>query len=158
MDRLLSTSKKSAKDRIADAEYRLVDGQTVAITSMADILDGVLTHAIDMDELGGFPAPCVSPTQCVWTATFDDGPLGLRHRQELFAATTGRVTPGSEACHDASPFPATAGMHDATTGWSDRAPSRAQPRTGCTVSKTRRAHASNPRPAVSRLALGLVLA
>jgi hypothetical protein len=115
----LSNSRKSAKDRITDAEYRLVDGSTVVITALADLLDGVLTHPISMDELGDSPPPCVAPTQCVWTATFDDGRsdcfLGKAFCCDDWTCNDG----GGIPCRDEPAFTATAGLHHVTAPWSD---------------------------------------
>ncbi len=46
----LSTGSVNARDRIPDAAYALVDGVTVVAMSKADLLDGSLLHAINMDE------------------------------------------------------------------------------------------------------------
>ncbi len=51
----LSTGVVNAKDRITQAEYRLIDRVTVVAVGKADLLDGSLLHAIDMDENGAIP-------------------------------------------------------------------------------------------------------
>jgi hypothetical protein len=115
----LSNSKKSAKTRITDAEYRLVDETTVVVHSMADILNGILLHAIDMDELGGHPQPCADPTQCVWTATFDDGRTDCFGGKQFCCDDWTCNSGGGIACHSEPAFPATGGQLDLTGYWSD---------------------------------------
>jgi hypothetical protein len=56
------------RDRIQDGEYRLLDGTLVA-SSLADLTDGTLEHAIDMDET---ETPLVGAFE-VWTGTDADG-------------------------------------------------------------------------------------
>lgn len=63
----LSTSTVDAKDRIPDAEYRLVDLSTVVASSKADLLDGALAAKITMDELGA------QRGSYVWTGTNNGG-------------------------------------------------------------------------------------
>jgi hypothetical protein len=116
----LSDSDTNAENRIADAQYRLIDGTTVVATSLADLTDGSLTHAISMDENGGSPAPCVNPVECVWTATADVG-FSLCN-DPSFCCDDWTCNDGTEACNDFPPFPATAGLQDQTTNWSDDGP------------------------------------
>ncbi len=63
----LSTASVDAKDRIPDAEYRLVDLATVVAASKADLLDGTLSAPITMDELGARRG------SYVWTGSNNDG-------------------------------------------------------------------------------------
>jgi len=65
----ISTSDVDARDRIADAEYRLVDGTSVVVTSLADLTDGSIQHAIDKTELG----VRLLGHENVWTGTLADG-------------------------------------------------------------------------------------
>jgi hypothetical protein len=65
----LSASGVHARDRIADAEYRLVDGTSVVATSLADLTDGTIAHAIDQNEFG----TTLSGGQNVWTGTLANG-------------------------------------------------------------------------------------
>jgi hypothetical protein len=63
----LSVGGTDAKDRIPDAEYRLIDLSTVVATSKADLIDGMIANNIDRDELG------VLRESFVWTGTNNDG-------------------------------------------------------------------------------------
>jgi hypothetical protein len=56
------------RDRILDAEYQLLDG-TVVANSLADLTDGTLDHAINVDE---FQNPVVTEFE-VWTGCGADG-------------------------------------------------------------------------------------
>jgi hypothetical protein len=64
----LSTPDTDARERIADAEYRLLDG-TVVATGKADLLDGSLLAPIDLDE----NLTVVTGTTNVWTGTGAEG-------------------------------------------------------------------------------------
>jgi len=69
----LSTSSTDAADRILDGQYQLLDG-TVVANSLADLTDGTLSAAIDMDEdmasaAGGN----------VWTGTLATGLAATDH-------------------------------------------------------------------------------
>lgn len=64
----LSSSTIDAKDRIVDAEYRLVNGTTVVANDLADLIDGSLDNKIDMNENG-----VGSLNNNVWTGTESDG-------------------------------------------------------------------------------------
>ena len=60
----VSDGNGDAKDRIADEEYRLVDGTTKVVDDLADLIDGDgLDHAIDKDESGA------AATGGAWTGT-----------------------------------------------------------------------------------------
>jgi hypothetical protein len=59
----------NAKDRIVDSAYTLADATPVA-SSMADLLDGTILHAINMDENGATVA-----MDGVWTGTGSNGTL-----------------------------------------------------------------------------------
>jgi hypothetical protein len=63
----LSTASVNAKDRIPNAEYRLIDLSTVVATSKADLTDGMITNNIQMDETGALRA------SFVWTGSNNDG-------------------------------------------------------------------------------------
>jgi len=65
----LSTAGEHARDRISDAEYRLVDGTTVIATSLADLTDGGIQNRINMTEFG----TRISSGENVWTGTLADG-------------------------------------------------------------------------------------
>ncbi len=63
----LSTSSTPAKSRIGDYRYVLVDTSIVVAENKADLLDGSLQSAINLDEQG-------SPSSAtVWTGTLADG-------------------------------------------------------------------------------------
>lgn len=64
----LSTSGADARDRIQDAEYRLVDG-TVVANDLNDLTDGSLDHPIDVDANGAI----VGESVAVWTGTVPAG-------------------------------------------------------------------------------------
>lgn len=64
----LSTGDTDAKDRIVDAEYRLVDGITVVANDLADLLDASLDNAILTDESGNNVA-----FNEIWTGTNTNG-------------------------------------------------------------------------------------
>ena len=66
----LSTGSVNAKDRIPQAEYRLIDGVTVVAVGKADLSDGSLLHAIDMDENG---ATVSGPYAWMHTGTIANG-------------------------------------------------------------------------------------
>jgi hypothetical protein len=68
----LSTVDDSPKTRFVHAPgpYRLVDGTKIA-DDWADLTDGTLRQAIDLDEAGN-RVPARTPT---WTATNEDGTL-----------------------------------------------------------------------------------
>jgi hypothetical protein len=117
----LSDSATNAENRISDDQYRLIDGTTVVATSLADLTDGTLAHAISTDELGGSPAPCVNPVECVWTATSDVG-FSLCNDPAYCCDDWTCNDFGGAPCADFPPFPATAGLQDATVGWSDDGP------------------------------------
>jgi hypothetical protein len=70
----LSDADNDARDRIADAEYQLVDG-TIVATSKADLLDSSLLAAINLDETG----TTVSDITQSWTGTNADGTGSTRH-------------------------------------------------------------------------------
>lgn len=76
----LSTSSVDAMDRIADAQYQLVDGTMVA-ASKADLIDGTLLSAIDLDELGFLRS---GP---VWTGTNNNGTAGPHNCSEWMSNT-----------------------------------------------------------------------
>ncbi len=63
----LSTSTTNAKDRIPDAEYRLVDGTTVIANNKADLTDGTIRNYINKDEKS------VTGNSLVWTGTLSGG-------------------------------------------------------------------------------------
>lgn len=118
----LSDSVTNAETRITDSEYRLIDDTTVVASSLADLTDGTLTSAIFMDELGGSPPGCVNPVECVWTATADVG-FSLCNFDPASCCDDWTCNSfGGIACNDFPGFPATAGLHDATEGWSDDGP------------------------------------
>jgi len=64
----LSDSNTDARDRIIDARYVLLDG-TVVADDLADLTDGSLDHAIDMNESMG------QGSGAVFTSTLIDGTL-----------------------------------------------------------------------------------
>lgn len=64
----LSSEDEDARDRIAEGEYRLIDG-TVLATSIGDLLDGSLAHAIDVTERG----VRINGSDGVWTGTNPNG-------------------------------------------------------------------------------------
>jgi len=66
----LSTTTENARDRIIDARYVLVDG-TVVANDLADLTDGTLDAAIDLDANGD---PVMGFT---WTGTQQDGTLAI---------------------------------------------------------------------------------
>jgi len=63
----LSTGAEDARDRIVDSEYRLLDG-TVIANDLADLTDGNIDNAIDVDENGNDASG-----SDVWTGTLEDG-------------------------------------------------------------------------------------
>lgn len=76
----LSTSTVNAKDRIPDAEYRLVDNTTVIANNKADLTDGNIDNPISLNEYG------VSYLTNVWTGT---RPSGLVMQNSLCSDWTG---------------------------------------------------------------------
>ena len=62
----LSSSVENAKDRITDVAYSRMDGAPIA-SSLADLIDGPLDNAIEIDEYGNIK------TDRVWTATSSSG-------------------------------------------------------------------------------------
>ena len=69
----LSTSSVNAKDRIPDAEYRLVDGTTIVANNKADLLDGTIDNRINKDEGSN------SAATIVWTGTETSGIVSPNH-------------------------------------------------------------------------------
>ena len=63
----LSTSTVNAKDRIPDAEYRLVDRSTIVANNKADLIDGSIDANINKDEFGAVRVPDA------WTGTSGAG-------------------------------------------------------------------------------------
>ena len=58
-----------AKDRIPDAEYRLVDGVTVIAISKATLIDGAIDNPIEKDENGAQVEILGLGETEVWTGT-----------------------------------------------------------------------------------------
>lgn len=76
----LSATSVTAAERIGTTErpYVLADFATIVANGTADIYDGFLEHAIDLDEHGGPPAPTTSSCMSldgpvVWTGSSDIG-------------------------------------------------------------------------------------
>ena len=63
----LSDSTGNAINRIPDGQYRLIDGTTQVADDKADLTDGFLNAAINLDEFGN------QRTGFAWTGTQDDG-------------------------------------------------------------------------------------
>ncbi|MBW2489317.1 MAG: DUF1554 domain-containing protein, partial [Deltaproteobacteria bacterium] len=62
----LSDGTENAEDRIPDGQYQLIDGTQVA-DDKADLTDGSLNNAINLDEFGN------QRTGFAWTGTEEDG-------------------------------------------------------------------------------------
>src|SRR4030095_14491532 len=71
----LSSSTLAAKDRLTHVgkPYVLVD-DTVVAYDWTDLVDGSIQHNIDLNEIGGPPAPgSYNLMPLVWTSTYYDG-------------------------------------------------------------------------------------
>ncbi|HYB99566.1 MAG TPA: DUF1554 domain-containing protein [Candidatus Limnocylindrales bacterium] len=103
----LSTSAKTARERIAGIEYRLVDDTTVAVSSGADLFDGNITANITRNQFTGTNAG-----SNVWTGTNADGTAAAATCQDWTSASFGSsgtvgnngntatwTTAGSSACN-----------------------------------------------------------
>jgi hypothetical protein len=79
----LSDSSTDARDRIADTEYRLLNGTLVA-SSLADLTDETLTAPINQDENGVTLDP-----KNTWTGTAPDGTATVDHCSDWTDDTAG---------------------------------------------------------------------
>ena len=81
----LSSTSRSAKDQVGPGPYVLLDG-TVIATDLADLTDGGLAHAINVDETGA------SRSTWVYTGSTDDGTRGTN------TSTNGLCTNWTRGC------------------------------------------------------------
>ncbi len=87
----LSTSTEDARDRIPDAEYRLVDGTTVVANSKSDLISGLLKNIIFKTENGDAPT-----TGGVWTGTtFNGEDSGANCGGWLYSSTSSSIYMGT---------------------------------------------------------------
>ena len=106
----LSSTSRSARDQVGPGPYVLLDG-TVIATDLADLTDGGIAHAIDLDETGTLRSTWV------YTGSTDDGTRGTN------TSTNGLCTDWTRGCGVCygNHFYGNAGRSDQSNDdWTDR--------------------------------------
>ncbi len=92
----ISNSSTDAQDRITDGIYRLRTVTTVVANSKADLTDGTLNNAINLNASGG------TETGGVWTGTAVDGTEGTSHCTDWGVHSADTATIGDSSATDST--------------------------------------------------------